>query len=146
MTTPHPNNATDAEQGFERLPQESSRTINVMLDGVNLKFCLTQKSLREFEDQGLFAMDEYLANLSARMTPSNTPHSDSAPNPTPLNLLGQILLDGFADNNSRKVMLCLLWLGHHYPSINGFNKIDNKFNFNWNDRPLTLKPFHSPHL
>jgi len=91
------------------------KTFTMALDGVDVPLILTRKALLDFELQGLEVMDECLFKITERLTPANAPHLC----PTPLDLMGEMMLDGANTGNIRKVMLCALWLGHHYPSISG---------------------------
>lgn len=91
------------------------KIFTVSLNGVEIPLALTRKALQDFELQGLEVMDECLFQLSERLTPANAPHLC----PNPLDLVGQMILDGANSGDTRKIMLCALWLGHHYPALSG---------------------------
>lgn len=113
------------------------KSFRMTVDGVDVTLCISRKSQCDFEEQGLFAMDDCMDKFSDRLTPANAPHL----RPNPLELLGQMLSDGLSEDNSHKVMICLLWLGHHYPSINGFNKTGNQFSFAWDNEKNATSHF-----
>jgi len=115
----NPNQSTDTQS--PGAPADTPRGVPLVriftmsLDGAVVPLALTRKALQDFELQGLEAMDECLFLLSERITPANTPHIY----PNPLDLVGQMMVDGANSGDTRKVMLCALWLGHHYPSLSG---------------------------
>jgi len=94
-----------------------TRTFTLTMDTTKVPLIVTQKSLDDFEVQGLAVMDELLMQLTERMAPANEP----ATPPTPLNVVGRMLMDGATTGNAQKMILCVLWLAHHYPSIIGMN-------------------------
>lgn len=91
------------------------KTFTLSMDHAKVPLILTRKAQREFELQGLETMDECLMTLTERLTPANEPNL----RPHPLDLMGQMMLDSAYSGNIRKLMLCTLWLGHHYPSLSG---------------------------
>lgn len=101
------------------------RTFTLSSDGTEMPLVITQQALDEFELQGLATMDDCLIQLIERMTPANAPEMC----PNPLDLIGQMLMDGIAKGNTRKIMLCALWLGHHYPSVTGMVSSGQTFAF-----------------
>ena len=94
-----------------------------------LPLLITKQAFDDFERAGLAAMDETLFRLSERLTPANAPHM----RPNPLDLVGQMMLDGFANGHTQKLMVCALWLAHHYRSLEGMNIQGPAFSFTWND-------------
>jgi|GEM_PF-1815394 len=95
------------------------------LDSADVPLVLTSKAKQEFEVQGLEAMDDCLMVLTDRLTPANAPDV----RPLPLDLVGQMMLDSAHNGNMRKLMLCALWLGHHYPSVNGLTANGGAYSF-----------------
>ena len=95
------------------------------LDCAKVPLVLTRKALQEFELQGLEAMDDCLMALTDRLTPANEPTM----RPQPLDLVGQMMFDGAHSGNIRKLMLCALWVGHHYPSLGGLTASGPTHNF-----------------
>lgn len=102
-----------------------NRTFTLDLDSAKVPLIITQKALDDFECQGLPAMDDCLMHLTERLTPANAPEM----RPKPLDLVGQMILDGVGEGNTHKVMLCALWLGHHYPSITQMTSHGAAFSF-----------------
>ena len=105
------------------------KIFSLSLDDATVPLVLTRKAQMEFELQGLEAMDEWLMTISDRLTPANEP----ALRPQPLDLVGQMMLDGAHSGNMRKLMLCALWVGHHYPSLSGLAAHGPTYNFETSD-------------
>lgn len=101
------------------------------IDSIKLPLVITQTALDDFERDGLAAMDDYLAHVTERLTPANAPEL----RPLPLDLVGKMLLDGVRNANTRKMIVCVLWLGHHYASLNGLVCSARTFGFTRTDSP-----------
>lgn len=95
--------------------ETTGRIFTLSLDDANVPLVLTRKAQLEFELQGLETMDDCLLTLTERLTPANAPDM----RPQPLDLMGKIMLDSAHSGDMRKLMLCALWIGHHYPSLSG---------------------------
>jgi len=95
------------------------------LNDANVPLVLTRKSQQEFELNGLEVMDDCLMTLTARLTPANEPDLV----PQPLDLVGRMMIDSAHTGNMRKLMLCALWVGHHYPSLRGLTASGATHNF-----------------
>ena len=108
-----------------RQTHEHEHTFTLSSDNGDVPLVITKRALDDFEMQGLRAMDEVLMRLSDRHTPSNAPDQ----RPAPLDLVGQMLVEGMHSDNMRKIMMCVLWLGHHYPAVDGFAAQGWKFQF-----------------
>ncbi|MEG3617978.1 hypothetical protein V5T82_05875 [Magnetovibrio sp. PR-2] len=124
---PTPAPQTDAIQAT--FHNEDARDFVISTDTGNLCFKITRKALREFEKEGLHAMDECLIELSERLTPANEPER----RPDPLTLLSQIMMDSFNTADSQTMMICVLWLGHHYPAVCGLKKYNDMYEFSWDN-------------
>lgn len=108
---------------------DDARTFVVSMDQGDMCFKITRKALREFECEGLHAMDDCLIKLGERLTPANEPNR----RPDPLSLLSQIMMDGLNAADTQTMMICVLWLGHHYPAISGMRKHDGMYEFSWSE-------------
>jgi len=106
-------------------PSASRKIFTLSLDTATVPLVVTRDALRDFELQGLETMDEYLMQLTEHLTPANAPHL----RPGPLDLVAQMVLDSANTGNMRKLMLCVLWLGHHYPSVSGLVGADATYTF-----------------
>lgn len=113
----------------KRTDKVIDQTFMLTMDSVKLPLVVTQMALDDFEIDGLAAMDDLLARISDRHTPANAPEL----RPMPLDLVGQMMVDGMSSGNTRKVMVCALWLGHHYPSLNGLVSNAHTFGFTQTD-------------
>jgi len=105
--------------------ETSGRIFTLSLDDANVPLVLTRKAQQEFELQGLEAMDDCLFTLTERLTPANAPNM----RPQPLDLVGKMILDSAHSGDIRKLMLCALWVGHHYPSLSGLTASGAKHSF-----------------
>jgi len=109
--------------------ETTGRIFTLSLDDANVPLVLTRKAQLEFELQGLEAMDNCLIMLTERLTPANAPNM----RPQPLDLVGKMMLDSAHSGDMRKLMLCALWVGHHYPSLSGLNASGAIFSFTPHD-------------
>ena len=107
---------------FDKTPRRNvahhsptDKFFTLSLDNADIPLVLTRKAQQEFELQGLEAMDECLMDLTDRLTPANEPTT----RPLPLDLVGQMMFESAHSGNISKLMLCALWIGHHYPSLSG---------------------------
>lgn len=105
--------------------QPKERTFTITVEDQDIPLIVTKRAMDEFEVQGLAVMDDILIRLSERHTPSNAPER----RPLPLDLIGQMILDGLSSGNMRKIMMCALWVGHHYPSLDGVISDGRAFHF-----------------
>ena len=101
------------------------RTFTLSTETTELPLIVTQRALDDFCINGLEAMDECLITSSERMVPANDPQKRI----NPLDMVGRMMLDGAATGNTSKVVLCALWLTHHYPKFTGLMSNGNRFHF-----------------
>ncbi len=106
----------------------SSQTFTVCRDGACTPLVITRNAKNDFENSGLEAMDEVLIALTERLTPANAPGR----RPVPLDLVGRMLVDAVKTGNGDKLMLCALWMAHHYPSVTGMECSGPVFSFTRN--------------
>ncbi len=109
--------------------ETTGRIFTLSLDDADVPLVLTRKAQLEFELQGLEAMDDCLFTLTERLTPANAPDM----RPRPLDLVGQIMLDSAHSGDMRKLMLCALWVAHHYPSLSGLTASGAEHTFQTHD-------------
>ncbi len=106
----------------------TDRTFTLSVDSLNLPLVVTQTALDDFLIQGLGAMDECLSRLSAQATPANdlkgAHHAANAQD-----LVGQMMLDGVVAGNTRKLILCALWLAHYVPDAIGLTSNSGDFRY-----------------
>lgn len=103
----------------------SQRQFALSVDGARIPLVITNQALDDFILQSMPAMDEYLMRMTARLTPANDPDQ----RPSPLGLIGNMMLDGAKNGNTRKLVLCALWLAHHYPSVSGLTAQGQSYTF-----------------
>ncbi|MBL4613363.1 MAG: hypothetical protein JKY27_00600 [Magnetovibrio sp.] len=109
----------------QRSTTTPNRNFMLTVASTKMPIRITQMALDDFEAQGLAAMDDYLMRMTERLTPANAPEL----RPNPLDLVGQMMVDGMANGNTRKIMVCTLWLGHHYPCVTGLISNGQTFGF-----------------
>ena len=102
-----------------------NRTFTLFTDTTELPLVVTQMALDDFLEQGLDAMDACLQRIANHMTPANNPEMRPAAQDT----VGQMMLDGMATGNTRKVILCALWLAHYVPQATALISSGEKFHF-----------------
>ena len=73
---------------------------------------VTTEALADFREHGLDAMNEVLASMTARHGCGDAPH-------TRRTLVAEMMLEGLDNDNTRKLILCALWLVHHFPDMTG---------------------------
>lgn len=98
----------------------AQRTFTLSTETTDLPLVVTEDALEDFRAQGLDAMDECLERMSSRVVPANA---------DPSALVGQMMLDGVATGNTRKLILCALWLAHHVPEATGLTSNGPKFHY-----------------
>ena len=84
-------------------------------------------------------MDACIARIADNMTPVNTPEQKPAPQDT----IGQMMLDGVATGNTRKVILCALWLAHYSPHATALISNGEKFHFVYGETDIQTPPIQA---
>lgn len=107
------------------------RTFILKTDAVELPLVVTAVALSDFREQGLNAMNECLTRISDRTASDKLTHKD---------IVGQMMLDGVADGNTRKVILCALWLAHALPQAEGLVSSDRKFHYVFGETDIQTQP------
>lgn len=100
-------------------------TFTLSTETTDIPLIVTKMALDDFRTDGLEDMDEYLFKVYKRLLPLNIPHKHMSQ----LGLVGQIMLEALSMDNSRKLMLCALWVTHHYPSVLGLVSNGDTFHF-----------------
>ena len=99
---------------------------------------VTEIALEDFRAQGLSAMDECLERIGSQSNPHQIPVGRDLP--ARETLVGQLMLDGFATGNTRKMILCALWMAHNHPDVTGLVSTGPEFEFIYAD--ATDRPPH----
>jgi len=97
-----------------------NKTFTLILDTSQVPLEISRKAQLEFELHTLETMDECLLDLSDHLTPANALHL----RPNPLDMVGKMMIESANTGNTPKLMLCALWVGHHYPSLRSLNVND----------------------
>ncbi len=111
-------------------------TFTLSTDTTDIPLIVTQNALDDFRDGGLEAMDKYLLNICERFLPVNIPHKHVSQ----LGLVGQMMLEALSTDNSRKLMLCALWIAHHYPNVLGLVSSGDTFHFITRENTFAATP------
>lgn len=93
--------------------QDTSRTFTLKTEASVVPLHVTPEALSEFREQGLGAMNECLAHMAEKKASSN-----GAPRPAQ-DMVAEMMIDGLATDNTRKMILCALWMAHHHPNVSG---------------------------
>ena len=101
----------------------SGHVFTLTTETVNVPLVVTSEALADFRDSGLSAMNECLAQISARES-----SSDATP-PSNADLVADMLLEGLEADNTRKLILCALWMAHHHPDVRGLVRHGNRSYF-----------------
>lgn len=118
-----------------------NRTFTLKTDTIELPLLVTDIALSDFRSQGLDAMNECLVRIISGMTPAN-----AALPPLPAektraqDIVGQMMLDGVATGNTRKVIICALWLAHDLPHAIGLVSDGNKFHYVYDETAIQQSP------
>jgi len=115
------------------------RTFVLTTDTVELPLVVTMRALDDFREQGLASMDECLDRLTMHMSPANTSETPSNTQHT----VGQMMLDGMATGNTRKVILCALWLAHYHPQATALISNGEKFHFVYGETDVQALPAYA---
>lgn len=107
------------------------RTFILKTDTVELPLMVTDVALSDFREQGLDAMNECITRISDRTVSDKLTHQD---------IVGQMMLDGVATGNPRKVILCALWLAHALPHAEGLISDGGKFHYVFGESDIQTQP------
>jgi len=112
------------------------RTFLLSTETTDLPLVVTAPALDDFRQQGLEAMDGCIHTLCQRLVPAKAPDQ----NAQPIEIVGQMMLDGLATGNTRKLVLCALWMAHHHPDATGLVCNGEKFHFVYGESTVMTEP------
>lgn len=103
----------------------ATRTFTINTKTAQQPLVVTDDALEDFRAQGLAAMNACLERIRARLHPDV---SGNAP-PSHQRLVGEMMIDGYTSGNTRKMILCALWMAHTHPDVNGLisNGVEVRF-------------------
>lgn len=82
---------------------------------VDIPLIVTTDALADFQEHGLGAMNEILDHMAARKGSAGGNRDQEVRK----HLVADMMLSGLTNDNTRKLILCALWLAYHFPEITG---------------------------